>query len=65
MGGGGWGGKGDFALVLGGRAAQDGDVGVHHYCFLLGQRVGTGSVWMRLGTLGRCWDGDLGLGPVP
>lgn len=43
-----------------GREAQKGNVGVHHYCFLLGQRArewGAGGCW------GDAWDGALGLTP--
>lgn len=43
------------------RDAQKGNVGVHHYCFLLGQRVGEGSRRMLEGAQ----DGGSGPGPTP
>lgn len=49
--------RNDFGVRVG-RDAQKGNVGVHHYCFLLGQRVGEGGRRMlgrgapRMGALG-------------
>lgn len=45
-----------------GWAAQKGDVGVHRYCFLLGQRVGGGQ---EDAGEGHTQDGNSGPGPAP
>lgn len=52
--------RNDFGARVG-RDAQKGNVGVHHYCFLLGQRLGEGSRRMLEGAQ----DGGSGPGPTP
>lgn len=52
--------RNDFGAKVG-RDAQKGKVGVHHYCFLLGQRVGEGG----RRTLGDAHNGGSRPGPTP
>lgn len=52
--------RNDFGARVG-KEAQKGNVGVHHYCFLLGQRFREGGRRM----LGGCLGWGSGSGPAP